>query len=175
VAEPEGPTVDVHRLIEVFAGHGVDYLLIGGLAARLYGAERATYDMDVLAARTLDNLDRIADALRELNAFLRVGGLDDETARALPIFIDGSALSALEISTWRTEAGDIDVLSSLRDVAGRSVDFAELAERSSRTVIDGVAVRLAALDDIIQSKRFADRPKDREALPELERLRDEDS
>jgi predicted nucleotidyltransferase len=81
----------------------------------------------------------------------------------------------LEISTGRTDAGDLDVLANLRDVAGRSVDFAELAVRSSHTVIDGVVVRLAALDDVIQSKQFADRPKDRDALPELKRLRDEDS
>jgi hypothetical protein len=35
-----------------------------------------------------------------------------------------------------------------------------------------IAVKLAALGDVIASKRFAGRDKDREALVELERLRD---
>lgn len=38
---------------------------------------------------------------------------------------------------------------------------------------EGVEISVAALDDIIESKRAAGRPKDREALPYLESLRDE--
>ena len=36
-----------------------------------------------------------------------------------------------------------------------------------------IVVRIAALDDIIASKQWADRPKDRDALPELLAMRDE--
>ena len=165
-------TPDVDWILEVFARHGVDYLL-SGVATRLCGAERVTYDMDVIARRDTENLDNVANALRELNAFLRVGGLDDDDARALPVIIDGPALLAMEISTWRTDAGDVDVLAVLRDLDGRRVEFADLASRASQTTVAGLSVRLAGLDDIIASKRYADRPKDRDAILELERLRDE--
>ncbi len=67
------PQLDIERIVRVFALHNVDYLLIGGVATRLYGAQRLTYDLDVVASREPDNLDRVADALRELGAFLRVG------------------------------------------------------------------------------------------------------
>jgi hypothetical protein len=167
------PDLDAERIFEVFARHGVEYLLIGGVATRLYGAQRVTYDIDVLAARERENLDRVASALRELGAFLRVGGLDDETARALPVIIDGPALAEMEISTWRTDAGDLDVLAYLRSVDGRRLEFADLLDRSETTVVAGVSVQVAGLDDIIDSKRFADRPKDREAIPELEQLRND--
>ena len=79
----------------------------------------------------------------------------------------------MEISTWRTDAGDVDVLAVLRDLDGRRVEFADLASRASQTTVAGLSVRLAGLDDIIASKRYADRPKDRDAILELERLRDE--
>ena len=80
----------------------------------------------------------------------------------------------MEISTWRTDAGDVDVLAYLRDRSGRRVEFADLSDRASNTHIGKVAVGVAGLDDIIQSKRFADREKDRDALPGLEALRDSD-
>lgn len=168
------PALDIDRIIEVFARHGVDYLLIGGVAGRLYGAERLTFDLDVLARHEIDNLDRVAEALAELGAFLRVSGLNDDEARALPVILDGAALAAMEISTWRTDAGDIDVLAYLRDAAGRRVGFADLADRAREISVGGTAVRVAGLADIIESKRFADRDKDRDAVPELERLRDVD-
>jgi hypothetical protein len=34
----------------------------------------------------------------------------------------------------------------------------------------GLSIRVAALDDVIASKEWADRPKDHEALPELRTL-----
>lgn len=54
------PTLDIDRIVGVFARHGIDYLLIGGVAGRLYGAERPTFDVDVLARRELDNLEHVA-------------------------------------------------------------------------------------------------------------------
>lgn len=92
----------------------------------------------------------------------------------MPVILDGAALAAMEISTWRTDAGDIDVLAHLRDAAGHRVGFADLAGRAREISVGGVAVRVAGLSDIIESKRFADRDKDRAAIPELERLRDVD-
>ena len=45
--------------------------------------------------------------------------------------------------------------------------YDELMSRAEVQDVHGVAVHVAALDDIIASKEWADRPKDREALPEL--------
>lgn len=72
----------------------------------------------------MDNLDRLAAALRELGAYLRVGGLADDEARALPLVLDGAALARMEISTCRTDAGDLDVLRDLRATDGRRLGYA---------------------------------------------------
>lgn len=165
--------IDAERILAVFARHGVEFLIVGGLAAQLHGATRATYDVDVLAGRSAKNLERVAAALRELGAFLRVGGLSDEEARALPMPIDAATLAALEVSTWRTEAGDVDVLTNLRSLEGERRPYEDLLAAAVTAEIGSIQVRLAGLGDIVAAKKFANRGKDLEALPELERLRDE--
>lgn len=165
------PPLDVNRIVEIFERHRVRYLLVGGVAARLHGATRPTEDVDVLPADDDENLRRLAAALTELGAFLRVGGLSDDEARALPVQLDGATLRGMEVSTWRTTAGDLDVLRSLRDMDGGRRSYVELEQRSIAISTNDVEIRLAGLGDIIDSKRFADREKDHDALPELEALR----
>jgi hypothetical protein len=81
----------------------------------------------------------------------------------------------MEITTWRTDAGDIDVLAHLRGEHGERHQYVDLIGRSTVTDVAGFTVHVAALLDIIESKRFAARDKDLEALPELDRLLDEES
>jgi len=169
------PPLHTERVIEVLDRHGVQYMLIGGVAALLHGARRPTLDLDLLPRSDHENLDRLAAALVELGAYMRVGGLTDEEARALPAVVDGKSLEGMEISTWRTNAGDIDVLHHLRDELGERLQYDDLAERSLVIEVVGIDVRLAGLRDIVASKRFAGRDKDRAALPELERLLEQES
>jgi len=166
----EPPALDVRRVVEALDRHGVEYLLVGGVASRFHGAERLTKDIDLVPSSDADNLARLASALRDLGAFLRVGGLSDDEARELPMMVDGAALARMEISTWRTDAGDLDVLHDLRAADGTRLPYEHLAGRSTSTNLGSVRIRLASLGDIVASKRFADREKDREALPELEQL-----
>ncbi|MGI8754405.1 MAG: hypothetical protein ACR2MB_00805 [Acidimicrobiales bacterium] len=64
------------------------------------------------------------------------------------------------------------MLSNLKDAVGQPVNFEELAARSTSSTLEGVGIRLVSLPDLITAKRFANRAKDHEALPEFERLRD---
>lgn len=160
------------RLVEVLDRHGVEYLIVGGIAARAYGATRETKDFDCLVRRARANLDRLAAAMRELNARLRVAGLSDAEAAQLPMQIDAVALNAIEISTWRTDAGDLDVLVDIPGRDGTRRRYEDLVANAHALDYAGIAVRLAGLADVIASKEWANRPKDREALPELYELRD---
>ena len=166
------PEFDVERITECFARHGVKYLLVGGFGAQLYGATRPTGDIDALASWSEENLERTDAALRELNARLRVHGMSDEDATALPSMLCIETLRPMEISTWRTDAGDIDIMADLRSPDGERRRYEQLAARASRADVGGVVVSVAALSDIIDAKTFANRDKDRDALPELRRLAD---
>lgn len=169
---PDGPPLDLGRLVAALDCHGVDYLLCGGAAATAYGAERPTNDADCVVRRDRANLDRLSSAMRELNARLRVAGMTDDEARLLPVQIDGLTLADLSITTWTTDAGPFDVLAGLEAPDGRLVPYEELAERATLLQGDGFVIHAAGLDDIIRAKERADRPKDREALPELRAIRD---
>jgi hypothetical protein len=138
-AEGDAPPLDAARIIQVLAEHHVDYLLIGDLAARYHGAERGTKDIDILTRGGPDNLDRLAAALRGLGAYLRVGGVDDETARALPVVVDAETLTHLDTSTWRTDAGDIDALVTIRDSIGARLTIADIEERAVEIEVLGIA------------------------------------
>ena len=169
---PDTPFPDVARLTETLDRHGVDYLVIGGIATRAYGAERPTGDFDCLVRRSAENFDRLAAAMRELNAHLRVGGLSDDEAAALPVQLDGLTLSRSQISTWTTDAGYLDVLVDMVNRQGHRQRYEDLEGAAEELTVAGVQVRVAGLEDIIASKEHAGRPKDHEALPELYRLRD---
>ena len=79
-ADPIDPT----RVLAVLERHRVRYVLIGGVAANVHGYPLPTEDVDITPAPDAENLERLAEALRELNAELRVvvrpdgtGGYDD--------------------------------------------------------------------------------------------------
>lgn len=163
---------DPDRILSVLDRHDVHYVLVGGVAGRVHGAQRATADIDCVPATTQENLERLALALVELNARLRVGGMTDEEARQLPLHLDAATLAAFGSSTWTTDAGPLDLLVELRDSSGGRHPYADLATRASSVSVGELMISVASLEDIIESKRFAGRPKDLEAVPELQALLD---
>jgi hypothetical protein len=168
----DGPPHDLPRLIEALDRHHVDYLIVGGAAAVAYGAERPTEDADCVVGRDPANLERLADVLRELNARLRVAGMTDEEARQLPVQLDAMTLGRAGMTTWMTDAGPFDVLAGLAAADGRLVPYEELVARATILQGDAFVIRAASLDDIILAKEHGNRPKDREALPELRAIRE---
>src|SRR5215217_148556 len=77
-------------------------------------------------------------------------GLTDADAAALPTPLDADTLGRLEMSTWRTHAGDFDILTDLPTRDGRRLRFDELIGRALVQDIPGVAVHVAAMEDVIR-------------------------
>jgi len=165
---------DPDRLLATLDAYAVEYVLVGGLAARVHGATRRTTDLDCVPDTSTENLERVAAALRHVGARLRVGGMTDNEARKLPLIVDAETLVKFGNSTWMTDAGALDLLVDLRDESGGRHPYADLASRATRHQVAGINVLVAALGDIVESKLFANREKDRAALPELRRLLDDE-
>ena len=144
-------------------GAGVEFVLIGGVAARLHGSPSLTRDVDICHARDAGNLERLAVLLRDLHARLR--GVDDE----VPLILDQRTLQAGSSFTFSTDLGDIDILAVPAGVSG----FDELARSAETVDLDGITVLVATLDDLIRMKRAAGRAKDRAEVEILSALREE--
>lgn len=69
--------------------------------------------------------------MRELGARLQVEGMADAEAKLLPVQLDGRTLQAMEISTWMTDAGGLDVLADIPAGDGRRMAYQELAGRET--------------------------------------------
>ncbi|HEX5938374.1 MAG TPA: hypothetical protein VFZ75_11915 [Actinomycetota bacterium] len=153
------PLAGLRALVE----HGVRFVLIGGYAAALRGSPMMTGDVDVCYARDPENLERLAAALRELGARLR------GAPREVPFRLDTEGLGSGDHFTFTTDVGPIDCLGTPAGTEG----FADLDAAASDEDLDGIVVRVAALDDLIRMKRAAGRPQDRVAVEWLSALRDE--
>jgi hypothetical protein len=100
ISPDEPSSLDVERILATLDRHHVEYLVVGGISTQLHGALRPTKDFDCLPERSSANLARLAGAMRELNARLRVAGLTDAESRQLPTRVDATSLHQMELSTW---------------------------------------------------------------------------
>jgi hypothetical protein len=157
--------LDPERLIRTLAEHQVDYVLIGGLAAVLHGSPAMTNDADIVPSRGPSNLERLAAALRSLDARLRV--VDDPDG--IPFEPHPALLASMAMLNLTTAAGDLDIAFHPAALD----DYDALVRASVRYRIAGHRIRVASLADIIRSKEAADRPKDRATLPLLHALAEE--
>jgi hypothetical protein len=150
--------------LEMLRAHGVGFICIGGTAAVMHGANYVTFDLDVCPDEDADNLERLSRALTALHARVRVEGVDDGFVFAH----DGASLARARMWNLMTDAGDLDICFVPAGTAG----YDDLARNAVAMDLDGHTILVASLDDIIRSKRAANRDKDRLALPILEEIRD---
>jgi hypothetical protein len=145
---------------------GVDYVLIGGFAARIRGSPYVTTDVDVTPSAGRDNLHRLSAALGLLDARIRT----DDVPDGLPFDHDGDSLAAATVWNLTTRHGDLD----LSLVPSGTTGYDDLVRDGDELELLGVVVKVASLADVVRSKAAAARAKDRAQLPLLRRLLEED-
>jgi hypothetical protein len=161
--------IDDERIAAVcraLARHGVHFVAIGGVAARLHDTGHATVDIDICPSSAEDNLERLAAALRSIDARLRVEG----DPAGIPFDPHPRQFRQMSLLTLLTTHGPVDLCFA---PAGFADGYDALVSGQVLVVVSGVSVPGASLADVAASKRAAGRPKDIVALPALEaRLRE---
>jgi hypothetical protein len=151
---------DLRGLLERLVNAGVEFMLVGGVAATAHGSARLTYALDVVYARGEDNLRRLVDALADLHPYLR------GAPPGLPFRWDAETLRRGLNFTLTTDAGPIDLLGEITGGGG----YPNLLPHCVRLAAFGLECDCLGLRRLVDVKRAAGRPKDLEAIAELEAL-----
>lgn len=154
---------ELDKLLEPLVRHGVEFVLIGGMAGIAQGSTYPSYDLDVVYARNRANIARLVAVLEEIGVRLR--GVPDD----LPFQLDTRTIENGANFTFVTPFGDFDILA---DAAGMP-SFDDLLAASARGEVWGITVRVASLDHLIAMKRAANRVKDKLMVEEYIVLADE--
>jgi hypothetical protein len=161
----EAAIFDPEQMLKVLARHRVKFVLIGALAARLHGFPRFTADADITPASDKSNLERLASALKELEARVYT----ESVPAGLPFDCSAAALGRARMWNLVTKAGRLDIAFAPAGFAG----YDDLAEDAEKFEAFGVRFLVASLDDIIRSKESTGRSKDEDdvaLLRDLKRL-----
>lgn len=156
---------DFDALLTTLAGYHVNFIVIGGAAAIAHGSTRLTQDLDIVYDRSPENLSRLADALAPLKPYLR------GAPPGLPFRWDAETLRHGLNFTLVTTLGAIDMLG---EIPGGGA-YEDLKSGAVELQVFGTRCLCLSLPQLIRAKRAAGRPRDLEALAELEEIEEERS
>ncbi|HEY5344019.1 MAG TPA: hypothetical protein VIJ66_10245 [Solirubrobacteraceae bacterium] len=157
--------LDPVPLLKHLHEHGVQHIIIGGLAVSAHGHVRPSKDLDIVPNPAHENLERLAAALADANAV--DAGVSDFEPAEIPM----SAMRVEDLSQrgnfrLHTDLGELDVMQWVSGIEGDHL-YAELDRGTIESNIDGIPVRVCGLEHLRAMKRAAGRPQD---LADLERL-----
>ncbi|HET7874462.1 MAG TPA: hypothetical protein VFN71_02975, partial [Methylomirabilota bacterium] len=154
---------DFKALLRVLAEGSVEFLLVGGVAATVHGSTRLTLDVDIVYRRSPDNIQRLVLALTPYHPYLR------GAPPGLPFHWEAATLERGLNFTLTTDIGSLDLFG---EIAGGGAYDALLSDSITIQVF-GIECRCLSLERLIAVKRAAGRPKDLEAVAELEAIVEE--
>jgi predicted nucleotidyltransferase len=152
--------IDFPALLRALSESGVEFIVVGGVAAVAHGSARITFDLDVVYRRTQPNIERLATSLAAYSPYLR------GAPPGLPFRFDAETIQRGLNFTLSTTLGPVDLLGEITGGGG----YEDLLPNTIAAELFGFTCRCLGLRKLIETKRAAGRPKDSEAIAELERL-----
>ena len=154
--------VNLHKLLERLTTHEVEFVLVGGLAAIMYGCSVITKDVDVCVPFSLGNLRKLHEAIADLHPYHRF------TPQEMPFVLKEGLEDGLKNLYIMTDLGIVDFLGEIIGVGG----YDEVRAHSIEVKTAYGSYRMVSIDKLIDSKAAADRDKDRVAVKMLRGIRD---
>lgn len=152
----------LEQLIQRLVGGKVEFVLVGGYAAMLYGVSLLTRDVDVCSPFTFENLEKIHAALAGLNPYHR------ETPQQIPFVMPGDFKRKLRNLYLATDNGPIDFLGEVLGVG----DYEKVFASSVITTTPSGSFRILNIDTLILAKDSVGRDRDKAAALQLRSIRE---
>jgi hypothetical protein len=150
-------TVNLGAILEGLIEAGVDFILVGGLAAVVQGAPVTTMDVDIVHNQSPENIAKLLSFLKSIDAFHRRP--DDKVIEPKKDDISG-----MGHALFSTQLGPLDILAVIEE--GRA--YGDLIEHTVEIEFRKHTIRVLDLKMLIQLKRTSTDPKDKQRLPVLE-------
>ncbi len=150
----------IHAILRRLHDHQVEFVVVGGMAGIIHGSSIVTEDLDVCAPFTTENLSRLLAALQDSNPRHRM------MTHRPPLSDDPDTLATFKNLYLQSDLGQLDILSAIDEVGS----YEYVRRRSTAVDLGGLALRVLNLDALIRAKAAMSRPKDRQALAELQAL-----
>lgn len=151
--------------LRLLIDHDVEFVLIGGLAARLHGSPTVTDDLDISHEKRRPNLEALVRALNDMNARLRLPDPDER----VEVDLDWRFLHAADSFTFTTDFGALDCLAN----PGGMESYEELSAGATVMDLDGIQIKVASIDHLMRMKLASGRRKDLIELEILAALKEE--
>src|SRR5215469_7797733 len=156
---------DYENLLKLLARAEVEFIVVGGVAASAHGSARVTEDLDIVYGRAPKNIKRLVEALSSTNPYLR------GAPPGLPFKFDEKTVANGLNFTLTTDLGPLDLLGEITGGGG----YEQLLPYSINVSVFETECSLLGLERLIHVKRAAGRPKDLEAIAELERIMEQEA
>jgi predicted nucleotidyltransferase len=147
---------DLEVILNTLGGRGVEFILVGGVAAAVQGAPIVTQDVDIVYRIESENLERLLSALTDLGAIAR------HDSRQLPFSLSHLATKGHKLTM--TRAGALDVLGSIND----GLTYEDLVPDCEWLGFGEFTFQVLRLEKLLELKRALGRAKDLASLPVLE-------
>ena len=153
---------DFVNLLERLVNNGVDFVIVGGFAGIVHGCTYVTQDIDICCDFSPANLLALQRAISDLDPVHRM------TPRRKKLELTEETCAQLKNLYLDTKEGPLDCL-SLIDGLG---DYGRAKQESELIIVEGTKMRVLSLDALVRTKKAMNRPRDTEAISQLEAIKE---
>jgi hypothetical protein len=154
---------DFIEILKRLSQNDVSFVVIGGVAATVYGCTLVTQDIDVCCEFTPQNLLRLQNALAGLNPVHRM------TPNRIPMKLTAETAASLKNLYLDTDLGTLDCISVVEGIG----DLESVLKVSREIEVDKFKLNILTIDALIQAKEAMRRPRDQQAIIELKAIKEQ--
>lgn len=154
--------MDFLALLKRLHDHQVEFVIVGGYASVILGSDLLTQDLDICVSLAPENMNRLYDAVEDLNPRNRMH------PKKRIILRDQAVTESVNTLYLLTDLGPLDCLGSVLGLG----DYAQVITLARNIQLEFGSIQTLDFDGMIRAKKELGREKDRLTVKKLEAIRE---